>query len=93
LGCSASGGKKPTLDSDIVKRPDISILSDDFLDEIRGMKQKNLAAELMAKLLMKEIKIRMRSNVAQSRSFANMLEATVRKYQNRAVETALLSPN
>jgi type I restriction enzyme R subunit len=47
-----------------------------------------LAAELLAKLLMKEIRLRMRSNVVQSRSFAQMLEAAVRKYQNRAIETA-----
>jgi type I restriction enzyme R subunit len=71
-----------------LKKPDISILSDEFLAEVRGMPQRNLAVELLQKLLKGEIKARSRRNVVQARSFAELLEQAVRKYQNRAVETA-----
>jgi type I restriction enzyme R subunit len=71
-----------------LKKPDISILSDEFLAEVRGMPQRNLAVELLRKLLAGEIKLRLRRNVVQARSFAEMLEQAVRKYQNRAIETA-----
>jgi type I restriction enzyme R subunit len=71
-----------------LKRPDISILSDEFLAEVRGMPQRNLAVELLRKLLAGEIKLRARRNVVQARSFAGMLEEAMRRYQNRAVETA-----
>lgn len=71
-----------------LKKPDISILSDEFLAEVRSLPQKNLAVELLRKLLNDEIKTRSRSNLVQSRSFAEMLERAVRAYQNRAVETA-----
>jgi len=71
-----------------LKRPDISILSDEFLAEIRDMPQRNLAVELLQKLLKGEIKTRAKRNVVQARSFADLLEQAVRKYQNRAIETA-----
>ena len=71
-----------------LKKPDISILSDEFLAEVRGMPQRNLAVELLQKLLKGEIRTRSRRNVVQARSFAEMLEQALRKYQNRAVETA-----
>lgn len=71
-----------------LKKPDISILSDEFLAEVSGMPQKNLAVELLRKLLSGEIKARSRRNVVQSRSFAEMLERALRRYQNRAIETA-----
>jgi type I restriction enzyme R subunit len=71
-----------------LKKPDISILSDEFLAEVRHMPQRNLAVELLEKLLKGEIKTRSRRNVVQSRSFAEMLEQTLRRYQNRAIETA-----
>ena len=71
-----------------LKKPDISILSDEFLTEVRGMPQRNLAVELLRKLLSGEIKNRSRKNVVQARSFAEMLEQAIRRYQNRAVETA-----
>jgi len=69
-----------------LKKPDISILSDEFLAEVRGMPQKNLAVELLRKLLEGEIKVRRRKNVVQARSFAELLEQAIRHYQNRAVE-------
>ena len=69
-----------------LKKPDISILSDEFLAEVRGMPQKNLAVELLRKLLEGEIKVLRRKNAVQVRSFAEMLERVIRRYQNRAVE-------
>jgi type I restriction enzyme, R subunit len=71
-----------------LKKPDISILADEFLAEIRGMPQRNLAVELLQKLLAGEIKLRLRKNVVQAKSFAEMLEQAIRRYQNRAIETA-----
>jgi type I restriction enzyme R subunit len=71
-----------------LKKPDISILSDEFLMEVRGMPQRNLAVELLQKLLKGEIRNRSKRNVVQGRSFADLLEHSVRKYQNRAIETA-----
>ena len=69
-------------------KPDVSILSDEFLAEVRGMPQRNLAVELLQKLLKGELNKRRRKNVVQARSFAEMLEQTIRRYQNRAVEAA-----
>lgn len=71
-----------------LKKPDISILSDEFLAEVRGMPQRNLAVELLRKLLAGEIRVRGRKNVVQSRSFLEMLENSLRRYQNRAIEAA-----
>ncbi len=71
-----------------LKKPDISILSDEFLVEVKGMPQRNLAVELLQKLLKGEISSRRRKNVVQARSFAEMLEQALRRYQNRAIETA-----
>jgi type I restriction enzyme R subunit len=68
--------------------PDISILSEQFLAEVRGMPQRNLAVELLQKLLNGELRARQRKNVVQARSFAEMLEETIRRYQNRAIEAA-----
>ena len=69
-------------------KPDISVLSEDFLAEVQGMPQRNLAVELLQKLLRGELAVRRRSNVVQARSFAEMLEQTLRRYQNRAIEAA-----
>jgi type I restriction enzyme R subunit len=69
-----------------LKKPDISILSDEFLAEVRGMPQKNLAVDLLRKLLQGEIGARRRKNVVQARSFADMLDDAIRRYQNRAIE-------
>jgi type I restriction enzyme R subunit len=71
-----------------LNKPNIAILSDEFLGEVKGMPQKNLALEVLKKLLNDEIKFRSRKNLVQSRSFAEMLEATVRRYQNRSIDTA-----
>ncbi|MBI3757012.1 MAG: DUF3387 domain-containing protein, partial [Deltaproteobacteria bacterium] len=71
-----------------LKKPDISILSEEFLAEVREMPQRNLAVELLRKLLTGEIRTRSRKNVVQARSFAEMLEQALRRYQNRAIEAA-----
>ena len=69
-------------------KPDVSILSEEFLAEVRGMRRRNLAVELLQKLLAGELATRRRKNVVQARSFAEMLEQTIRRYQNRAIEAA-----
>ena len=70
-----------------LKKPDISILSDQFLAEVKGLKHKNVAAELLAKLLKDEVKTRAKRNVVQSRAFSEMLEKTLNAYRNRAIAT------
>jgi type I restriction enzyme R subunit len=69
-----------------LKKPDISILSDEFLGEIRNMPHKNLAVETLRKLINDEIKARSRKYLVQSRSFAEMLEEAIRRYYNRTIE-------
>lgn len=69
-------------------KPDISILSEAFLSEVRGMPQRNLAVELLQKLLKGELRTRWRKNLVQARSFAELLEQSLRRYQNRAIEAA-----
>ena len=71
-----------------LKRPDISILSDEFLAEVKGMPQRNLAVELLKKLLSGEVRKRSVRNAVQSRRFSEMLEIAIRKYQTRAIEAA-----
>lgn len=71
-----------------IKKPDISILSDEFLMEIKGMEHKNLALETMKKLLNDEIKSRASTNLIQSRSLMEMLEASIKKYQNKIITAA-----
>ena len=69
-------------------KPDISVLSDEFLAEVRGMPHRNLAVELLQKLLKGELSAKRRKNLVQARSFAEMLEQSLRRYQNRAIEAA-----
>ena len=68
-------------------KPDISILSEQFLAEVRGLKHKNVAAELLAKLLHDEIKVRATRNLVQSRQFSELLQRTLNAYHNRAIAT------
>ena len=70
-----------------IKRPDISILSDQFLAEVRGLKHKNVAAELLEKLLKDEIHKISGRNVVQSQSFSEKLKRTINAYHNRAIAT------
>jgi len=71
-----------------LERPDASILSDEFLEEVRGLPYKNVALEALRRLLSDEIKSRARRNVTQTRSFADKLEEAILRYQNRALTAA-----
>ena len=71
-----------------LKKPDISILSEEFLADVQKMERKNLAVELLRKLLQGEITKRRKQNVVQARSFAELLEQTLRQYRNRAIQAA-----
>ena len=68
-----------------IKRPDISILSEEFLMELRGMEHKNIALEVLRKLLNDEISIRMQRNLVQGRSLMEMLEHSIAKYHNKVI--------
>jgi len=68
-------------------RPDIGILSDAFLAEVRGLQYKNVAAELLEKLLKDELKIRARRNLVQSQVFSEKLKKTLNAYHNRAISS------
>jgi type I restriction enzyme R subunit len=69
-------------------KPNIGLLSDEFLKDVRQMKSRNLAVELLEKLLRDEIKARSRNNVVQEKKYTERLLETLRKYHNRAIETA-----
>jgi type I restriction enzyme R subunit len=84
----ASEGVIDIFDAAGIKKPDISILSDDFLEEIKGMKHRNLALELLRKILNDEIRIRSRFNLIQSKKLSEMLENSIRKYQNNLLSAA-----
>jgi len=71
-----------------IKRPDISILSDEFLAEIDGMERKNLALELLRRLLNDEIKTRGQMNMVQGRKFSEMLAEAIKRYQNGLIDSA-----
>lgn len=73
-----------------LEKPDISVLSDEFLAEVKEMPQKNLAFETLKKLLSDQINIKFKKNIVQRRSFTEMLEKTIKKYHNRSLETAEL---
>jgi len=83
-----SEGIIDVFDAAGIKKPDISILSDEFLREIQGMERKNLALELLKKLLNDEIKFRTKKNLIQSKKFSEMLENAIKKYQNNLLTTA-----
>ncbi|MCP3965482.1 MAG: DUF3387 domain-containing protein, partial [Lentisphaerae bacterium] len=69
-------------------KPNISLLSDEFLEEVRQMPAKNLAVELLEKLLKDDIRSKTRNNVVQEKKYSDRLLETLRKYNNRAIETA-----
>ncbi len=70
-----------------LSKPDISILSEQFLAEVRGLKHKNVAAELLEKLLKDELKVRSKRNLVQSQVFSEKLKQTLNAYHNRAIST------
>ncbi|KAF0105390.1 MAG: type I restriction enzyme R subunit, partial [Chloroflexi bacterium] len=71
-----------------IRKPDISILSDEFLAEIQGMERRNLALELLKRLLNNEIKTRGQMNMVQGRKFSEMLAEAVKRYQNGLIDSA-----
>jgi type I restriction enzyme R subunit len=83
-----SDGIVDIFDAAGIKRPDISILSDEFLEEVRGMERKNLALELLKKILNDEIKSRQKKNLIQGRKLSEMLERAVKEYQNNLITAA-----
>ena len=71
-----------------LEKPDISILSDEFLAEVKDMPHKNLAFEMLRKLLNDQIRLRMKKNLVQARSFLQLLEKAIKAYTNKSIETA-----
>jgi type I restriction enzyme, R subunit len=71
-----------------LNRPDIGILSDEFLEDVRHMKERNLAVELLERLLRDDIQARFKTNVVQQAKFSELLQQSLKRYRNRAVETA-----
>lgn len=69
-------------------KPNIGLLSDEFLEDVKNMPQKNLAVELLEKLLKDEVKARMSNDVVQEKKYSDRILATLNKYHNRGVETA-----
>ena len=73
-----------------IKKPDISILSDEFLMELKNYEHKNIALEVLKKILNEEIKVRERLNVVQGRSLMEMLQTSIKRYQNKIITAAEL---
>jgi len=71
-----------------IKKPDISLLSEEFLQDVKGMKHKNLGIELLKKILNDEIRIRLKFNITEGKNLLDMLEASLKKYQNNLLTTA-----
>lgn len=69
-------------------KPNIGLLSDEFLEDVRQMPYKNLAVELLEKLLKDDIKAKTRNNVVQEKKYSERLQETLRRYNNRGIETA-----
>ena len=76
------------FDASGIKKPDISVLSEEFLLEVKGMKHKNIALEVLKKLLNDEIKTRMKTNLVQSKTLMEMLENSIKKYHNKVITAA-----
>lgn len=83
-----SEGVIDIFDAAGIKKPDISILSDEFLEEIRGMQRQNIALELLKKILGDEIRGRGRKNAVQARKFSEMLQSAIKRYQNNLLTAA-----
>ncbi|MCK9438523.1 type I restriction endonuclease subunit R [Patescibacteria group bacterium] len=84
----ASDGVVDIFEAAGVKTPTLDILSEEFLLEVKNMEQKNLAFELLRKLLNDEVKIRKRKNMTQGKIFSEMLENIIKKYHNNQIDTA-----
>ncbi len=71
-----------------IDNPSVSILSDEFLLEVKNMQQKNVAFELLKKLLSDDVRIRKTKNIAQAKKFSEMIESAVKKYHNNQIDSA-----
>jgi type I restriction enzyme R subunit len=71
-----------------IKKPDISLLSEEFLQEVKNMRHKNLGIELLNKIINDEIRLRLNFNIAEGKRLVDLLEASIRKYQNNLLTTA-----
>ena len=69
-------------------KPDISILSDEFLEDIKNIKHKNVAVEMLSRLLKEEIKSKMKTNIIQQKKYSHLLANALNKYRNRTIETS-----
>lgn len=76
------------FDSLGIKRPDVSILSEEFLDEVRHLQHKNLAVEMLRKLLEGNLKVMEKSNLVKSEKFSEKLKKAINKYRNQAITNA-----
>ena len=83
-----SGGVVDIFSAAGLEKPNLSVLSEEFLAEIRNLPQKNLAIELLERLIRDEVRTKLRRNKVQERQFSEMLDASLLKYQNRAIEAA-----
>lgn len=86
----ASGGVIDVFEAAGMEKPEISVLSDGFLEEVKGMKHKNLAFEALKKLLADQIRVRFKHNKIKSKKFSEMLEEAIRRYQNRSIDSAAI---
>ena len=84
----SSGGVIDVFEAAGIKVPSVSILSDEFLLEVKNMKQKNVAFELLKKLLSDDIRIRKTKNISQAKKFSEMIEGVVKKYHNNQIDSA-----
>ncbi|MCD8438235.1 type I restriction endonuclease subunit R [Tenacibaculum dicentrarchi] len=84
----SSGGVIDIFEAAGISKPSVSILSDDFLLEVKNMPQKNIAFELLKKLLSDEVSIRKSKNIAQGKKFSEMLESVVKRYHNNQIDSA-----
>lgn len=85
---SVAEGVVDVFDQAGLDKPNVGLLSDEFLDDVRNMKERNLAVELLEKLLKDEVKARMKNDVVSEKAYSDRILETLRKYHNRAIETA-----
>lgn len=81
-------GISDVFDAAGIKKPDISILSDEFLAELKGYEHKNIALEVLKKLLNDELKVHAKKNLVQNKTLMEMLESAIKKYQNKILTAA-----
>lgn len=84
----SSGGVIDIFEAAGISKPSVSILSDEFLLEVKNMQQKNVAFELLKKLLSDEVSVRKSKNIAQGKKFSEMLESVVKRYHNNQIDSA-----